>query len=589
MIFKKTGKVYAIKEMSKTKIIDKNSVDSIQGEREILSYLHHPFIVNMVYAFQDRDYLYLVMDLLPGGNLRYHLGLKKRFTEEQTSKNKIYNFYIFFSNFKIEFFIACILVGLEYIHKSNIIHRDIKPENLVFDSKGYVRITDFGIAKKYVINNKKDTSGTVGYLAPEVLLNENHNFSIDYYSVGIITFEFIFGHRPYLGKNKHEVKQLVLTKQAQIDYEDLPEYFMYETADFVNGLIQRKPKNRLGKNGISNIINHPWFEGFNWENLKKKKLKSPYIPKNGDNFNKKYCLAKDKEGNETLERYIQIKNDSNFDDQFKFFSSTKIPNELKINLNYSPDSIHNSSYTNNISRNRNDSKNDVKTQNICKNLKNSIFESSNSLIKSPSKNNSEILEKYHIHQSNATSVYGKHKILRNINKNNNLNGTFYLNKDINSILFGINGSKKKNSASSHKRVDSSRSMQSLKYIKNSNDNYQNNNNSNDNSMSMIYGKNNNINFNSINKRNLDKSKLLLDKKLPNINISLSKKKSVFGNYVFNHDNNQEFFAKLSDRNKQKSKNMKMNLDILKCNEQIINKSMSLTKRQSNKKKSLFDY
>ena len=88
MIFKKTGKVYAIKEMSKTKIIDKNSVDSIQGEREILSYLHHPFIVNMVYAFQDRDFLYLVMELLPGGNLRYHLGLKKRFTEEQTSKFK---------------------------------------------------------------------------------------------------------------------------------------------------------------------------------------------------------------------------------------------------------------------------------------------------------------------------------------------------------------------------------------------------------------------------------------------------------------------------------------------------------------------
>jgi hypothetical protein len=132
-------------------------------------------------------------------------------------------------------------------------------------------------------------------------------------------------------------------------------------------------------------------------------------------------------------------------------------------------------------------------------------------------------------------------------------------------------------------------MQSLKYIKNSNDNYQNNNNSNDNSMSMIYGKNNNINLSSLTKRNFDKSKLLLDKKLPNINISLSKKKSVFGNYVFNHDNNQEFFAKLSDRNKQKSKNMKMNLDILKCNEQIINKSMSLTKRQSNKKKSLFDY
>ena len=104
-------------------------------------------------------------------------------------------------NIKIEFIIGCIITGLKYIHENNILHRDIKPENLVFDSKGYLRITDFGIAKKYTLNNKKDTSGTVGYLAPEILCNQNHGFSIDYYSIGIITYECIFGHRPYIGKN----------------------------------------------------------------------------------------------------------------------------------------------------------------------------------------------------------------------------------------------------------------------------------------------------------------------------------------------------------------------------------------------------
>ena len=130
--------------MYKAKIIDKKSVDSVLGEKNILSQLHHPFIVNMIYSFQDHDFLYLIMDLLPGGNLRYHLGIKRQFTEKQN-----------------KFLIACILVGLEYIHGENILHRDIKPENLVFDENGYLRITDFGIAKKYTVNNKKDTSGTV--------------------------------------------------------------------------------------------------------------------------------------------------------------------------------------------------------------------------------------------------------------------------------------------------------------------------------------------------------------------------------------------------------------------------------------------
>ena len=116
---KKTNELYALKEMSKTKIIDKKSEKSINGEREFLSFLHHPFIVNMHYAFQDNNNLYLVMDLLTGGDLRYHCSRYRYFSEEQT-----------------RFFLACIIHSLNYIHKNNVIHRDIKPENLVLDDKG---------------------------------------------------------------------------------------------------------------------------------------------------------------------------------------------------------------------------------------------------------------------------------------------------------------------------------------------------------------------------------------------------------------------------------------------------------------------
>ena len=138
--------------MSKVKIIDKKSEKSILDERDLLSKLKHPFIINMLCAFQDYENLYLVMDLLTGGDLRYH-----------------YNSNHIFSEKEIQFFISCLILSLEYIHENNIIHRDIKPENLIYDEKGYVRLTDFGIAKiKKEINN--DTSGTPGYMAPEVLL-----------------------------------------------------------------------------------------------------------------------------------------------------------------------------------------------------------------------------------------------------------------------------------------------------------------------------------------------------------------------------------------------------------------------------------
>ena len=348
--------------MSKAKIIDKKCIDSILGEKSLLSELHHPFIVNMIYSFQDHDYLYLVMDLLPGGNLRYHLGIRNSFNERQ-----------------IKFLIGCIMIGLKYIHGQKILHRDIKPENLVFDHNGYLRITDFGIAKHYVVNNKKDTSGTVGYLAPEVLCNVNHNYSIDYYAVGIITYELMYGHRPYIGKTKHEVKQLILTRQAEIDYDDLPDGFSNDIADFINKLIQRKPKNRLGKDSIYEVIEHPWFNEFDWDNVAKKKTKAPYLPKFGDNFDKKYCLKANKIGTDTMERYKNIMKEENYNSVFKEFDCTKIPDELKgfkINLKNDSSSANNNNNnvtsnisTTTISRNN---KNENKDNNFINNLNNNL-------------------------------------------------------------------------------------------------------------------------------------------------------------------------------------------------------------------------
>ena len=190
VFFEKYKCYYAMKEMSKTKIIDKKSEKSIKSERELLSKIHHKFIINMQFAFQDNENLYLVSDLLTGGDLRYHICKYRKFSEEQT-----------------RFFLACILLGLEYCHSNNVIHRDIKPENLVLDDKGYVHITDFGIAKIQQPNNYKETSGTPGYMSPEVICGKNHTIAVDYFALGVIGYEFMMGVRPYLGKSRKEIKE----------------------------------------------------------------------------------------------------------------------------------------------------------------------------------------------------------------------------------------------------------------------------------------------------------------------------------------------------------------------------------------------
>ena len=286
---KQTRILYAMKEMNKSKIIDKKSDKSVKSERDLLSKLNHPFIINMHFSFQDSDNLYLVMDLLTGGDLRYHICKTRYFTEEQS-----------------KFFISCILLGLEYCHYYHIIHRDIKPENLILDSKGYVHITDFGIAKIQTTNNNKETSGTPGYMSPEVLCGQNHTTVVDYFALGVMGYEFMMGIRPYLGTNRKEIKEKVMAKQAVIHRKDIKKGWGVEAADFINRMLQRKPGKRLGAHGITEVKNHIWFKNYNWNDLYNKKLIAPFIPSNEDNFDYKYCNNVEKQGLKTKERYAEI-------------------------------------------------------------------------------------------------------------------------------------------------------------------------------------------------------------------------------------------------------------------------------------------
>ena len=341
---KKTNESYALKEMSKTKIIDKKSEKSINGEREFLSYLHHPFIVNMHYAFQDHDNLYLVMDLLTGGDLRYHCSRYRSFSEEQT-----------------RFFLACIIHSLSYIHKNKVIHRDIKPENLVLDDKGYVHITDFGIAKINMPDNSSETSGTPGYMCPEVMNGKNHSFPADYFSIGVIGYEFMMGRRPYRGRGRKEIKEQMISYQAKIEEDEMKEGWSNESVDFINQLLCRKENKRLGsKNGIKELKIHAWLKYYPWKELSQKTLPAPFIPENIDNFDKKYCESIDDISEETQLRYEEIMLCTHFNTAFDDFFFDK--NETKRIDDIKDDSDENDKSEEENNSNSNDSTNDKKKE-----------------------------------------------------------------------------------------------------------------------------------------------------------------------------------------------------------------------------------
>eukprot|EP00347_Sterkiella_histriomuscorum_P008700 403344090 len=276
--------VFALKEMSKAKIIARNTLSQILMEKNILSKLNSSFIVNMHAAFQDRDNLFLVLDYCQGGDLRYQINQKQ------------------FNEVEAKFMVACLLEAVEYTHSQGVIHRDIKPENLVFDNNGYLLLTDFGIAREiptllqsnttidfvdYTSPKQGiiDTSGTPGYMSPEAMCKLPHTFVSDFFAIGVLVYELIMKHRPYNGKTKTELKERILAKQVMIKNYEVPDGWSQASAEFANLLLKRKPQDRLGYHfGVQELKDHPWFIGFDWKKLKTQKMKAPWVPPQGDNF-----------------------------------------------------------------------------------------------------------------------------------------------------------------------------------------------------------------------------------------------------------------------------------------------------------------
>ena len=293
VLYLKYNKIYAMKKMYKVELIDKKSEKDVLMELSLLSCIHHPFIVNIYFAFQDIEYLYLISEYFPQGDFRYQLIHNKYYSENQ-----------------IKFIISNVLLSLDYIHSNNIIHRDIKPENILISEEGYLAITDFGIARFKQINNFNEKSGTPSYMAPEVLFSQNHSFTVDYYALGIIGYELIFGKRPYSSIQRKDLKREIFSKEVQIKRYQMPENFSLECMDFINKMIKRKQTERLGYDNTKKIIEHPWLLDVDFKNLYLKKIESPlnfYVNPDGNydlrnvNYNRFLHLT-----NKTRKRYQKI-------------------------------------------------------------------------------------------------------------------------------------------------------------------------------------------------------------------------------------------------------------------------------------------
>ena len=352
--------------MSKAKIIDEKSEINILQERLFLSKMNNPFLVNMACSFQDKDNLYLVLQLLKGGDLRYHLtNYSHSFTETQ-----------------LKFLFTNLILGLEYIHSKNIIHRDLKPENIIFDFKGYAYITDFGIAWSNDEDHEGDISGTPCYMAPEALLSENNqSFCVDFYSLGVIGYEIIMSKTPYDGNSRNEIRKQMEQKNALINIEEVKN-FSNICIDFINGLLAKNPNKRLGaKSGVLELKIHPFFKGLNWDTIYSHKYSSPIYDiikiartKEGEPeelFDAEYCAQKDNLSESTLERYEKIKKGKDYSHSFENYEFICVDNILQMLYENESKIVNRASFNeqnhkqlNGISLHRSQSINNIKYPNI---------------------------------------------------------------------------------------------------------------------------------------------------------------------------------------------------------------------------------
>ncbi|KAF8767214.1 cGMP-dependent protein kinase like protein [Argiope bruennichi] len=253
---------FALKVMKKAQIVETRQQQHILSEKIIMEESNCDFIVKLYRTFKDRKYLYMLMEACLGGELWTLLRDRGSFDDSTT-----------------RFYAACVVEAFDYLHSRNIIYRDLKPENMLLDSQGYVKLVDFGFAKKLPNGRKTWTfCGTPEYVAPEVILNKGHDTSADFWSLGVLIFELLTGTPPFTAPDPMRTYNIIL---KGIDLMEFPRTISKNATNLIKRLCRDNPAERIGyqKGGIKELQKHKWFDGFNWDGLKNRNLVPPILPR----------------------------------------------------------------------------------------------------------------------------------------------------------------------------------------------------------------------------------------------------------------------------------------------------------------------
>ena len=319
---KESRQRFAMKKINKHNVVLRNQVEQVFAERDIMSFTDNPFVVSMICSFETKRHLCLVMEFVEGGDCAT---LLKNMGPLPTDLAR--------------FYFAETLLAVEYLHSYGIVHRDLKPDNLLITGMGHIKLTDFGLSKIGLMNlatnlyeeyldretkqfNDKQVFGTPEYIAPEVILRQGYGKPVDWWSMGIILYEFLVGCVPFFGETPEELFAHVINDEIEWpDDEDWP--LPDEAKSLISQLLQQNPLERLGTGGPQEVKDHSFFQGINWKALLRQKAE--FIPSLEDEEDTSYFDTRtdrynhDLNGDEDHESLGETEDDSS--SLFSSFSS----------------------------------------------------------------------------------------------------------------------------------------------------------------------------------------------------------------------------------------------------------------------------
>uniref|UniRef100_A0A8D3D4F3 Protein kinase C n=1 Tax=Scophthalmus maximus TaxID=52904 RepID=A0A8D3D4F3_SCOMX len=273
---KKSGQFFAVKALKKDVVLMDDDVECTMVERRVLSLAwENPFLTHLYCTFQTKENLFFVMEYLNGGDLMFHIQSCHKFDLHRAT-----------------FYAAEIICGLQFLHSKGIIYRDLKLDNVLLDSDGHIKIADFGMCKENMRDESRTATfcGTPDYIAPEILLGQKYNSSVDWWSFGVLLYEMLIGQSPFHGRDEEELFQSIRT-----DNPVYPHCLAKDSKDILVKLFVREPEERLGVKG--NIRQHSFFRGTDWNALEQRHVAPPFrptltSPSDCSNFDKEFINEK---------------------------------------------------------------------------------------------------------------------------------------------------------------------------------------------------------------------------------------------------------------------------------------------------------